>query len=173
MMLGTGEALTSFLDEEGIPQIVQKTAIICPESLMAPCTEDTRRLVMRNSPMGAKYDTPVDNVSAFEILEEEAAEKAEAEKLAAERAALEKEKAEWEAAKLKEEEERKKAEEKEAARLQKEKEKEEAEKKKQEEKEAKEKKKRTDRIMSKIETQIISAGGQLLKRGLLGILKLK
>ena len=35
------------------------------------------------------------------------------------------------------------------------------------------KQKRTDRIMSKIETQIISAGGQLLKRGLLGILKLK
>ena len=173
MMLGTGEALTSFLDEEGIPQIVQKTAIICPESLMAPCSEDTRRLVMQNSPMGAKYDTPVDNVSAFEVLEEEAAEKAEADKLAAERAALEKEKAEWEAAKLKEEEAKRKAEEKEAARLQKEKEKEEAEKKKQEEKEAKEKKKRTDRIMSKIETQIISAGGQLLKRGLLGILKLK
>ena len=39
-----------------------------------------------------------------------------------------------------------------------------------EKKEAEEKRK-AERIRSKIETQLISAGGQMLKRGLLGILK--
>ena len=34
-----------------------------------------------------------------------------------------------------------------------------------------EEKRKADRIRSKIETQLISAGGQLLKRGLMGILK--
>ena len=40
----------------------------------------------------------------------------------------------------------------------------------QQKKEAEEKRK-AERIRSKIETQLISAGGQMLKRGLLGILK--
>ena len=36
---------------------------------------------------------------------------------------------------------------------------------------AAEEKRKAERIRSKIETQLISAGGQMLKRGLLGILK--
>ena len=34
MELSVGEALTSFLDEQGVPTIVQRTKIVCPQSLM-------------------------------------------------------------------------------------------------------------------------------------------
>lgn len=43
MELGVGQALTSFLDENGVPGIVQQTAIICPESLMGPVDEAQRK----------------------------------------------------------------------------------------------------------------------------------
>lgn len=36
MELGVGEALTSFLDENGVPGIAQRTSIICPQSFMGP-----------------------------------------------------------------------------------------------------------------------------------------
>lgn len=41
--LGVGKALVSLLDENGVPGIVQHTAIICPQSLMAPCAEKQRQ----------------------------------------------------------------------------------------------------------------------------------
>jgi len=154
MTLGTGEALTSFLDDDGIPQMVEKTAIICPQSLMAPCSEETRRRVLSASPLGLRYDEAVDNESAYETLEKQDQLAAEREALAAERAALEaeKEKAAKEAEKRELEEAKKK-------------EKEEAKKKAEREKKA-------ERRRAKIETQLISTGGQLLRRGLLSILKL-
>ena len=67
MELGVGEALTSFLDENGVPTMAQRTSIICPQSLMAPTDEDTRRLLMTRDGM-AKYDKSVDNYSAYEDL---------------------------------------------------------------------------------------------------------
>ena len=67
MELGVGEALTSFLDEEGVPGIVQRTSIICPQSLMAPTDEGNRRLLMSRDGM-AKYDVSVDPLSAYEEL---------------------------------------------------------------------------------------------------------
>ena len=78
MTLGTGEALVSCLDEKGVPQIVERTAVICPESLMAPASVTARRAAMLHSPVGDKYDTPVDRESAYEILTGRAAEAAEA-----------------------------------------------------------------------------------------------
>ena len=89
MELGTGEALTSFLDESGIPQIVQKTAIICPQSLMAPCAEATKNRVIAQSQFGYKYNTPIDNESAYELLEKRAAEKAELAEIERQKAELE------------------------------------------------------------------------------------
>ena len=153
MNLGTGEALTSFLDEEGVPSIVQKTSIICPESLMSPASDASRVRCMQQSPVAGKYDTPIDNESAYEKLNQKA-------QLDAEREALEKERAALEAEKEK---------------LAKEKEKEEAAAAKKAEKEAEKKKakqeKRNEQRRSKIETQLISTGGSLLRRGLLNILK--
>lgn len=84
MELGVGEALTSFLDENGVPGIAQRTSIICPQSRMAPTEEETRRRMMSCDGMG-KYDTSVDNFSAYEELTEaqEAQEAAAAEEIKA------------------------------------------------------------------------------------------
>ena len=155
MQLGTGEALTSFLDEDGIPQIVQKTSIICPESRMAPCTDSEKEQILRQSPFGMKYDRPIDNESAYEVLHKEADKKAEEDELARQKAELEAERAALE----KEKEKAAKEAEKKAA--------------KEAEQKEKEKKKKSDRLKSKLETQIVSTGGQLLRRGLFSILKIK
>lgn len=84
MELGVGEALTSFLDENGVPGIAQRTSIICPQSRMAPTEEEARRRMMSCDGMG-KYDTSVDNFSAYEELTEaqEAQEAAAAEEIKA------------------------------------------------------------------------------------------
>ena len=151
--LGTGHALTSFLDEDGSPQVVQKTAIICPESLMGPCSDNTRSRCISDSPVAGKYDNYVDNESAYEVLEKQNAAEAEAEALRKEKEALE---AELEKMK-KEQEKAAEAAQKKAER--------EAEKKKEADQ------KKADRRKAKIESQLISTGGSLLKRGILGILK--
>ena len=94
--LGVGEALVSFLDTEGIPIIAQKMKVICPQSKMAAADEIYRAGMMTQDGMGSKYDSMVDNESAFEILTEKATIAAEEAKLAAEKAALEKEREEFE-----------------------------------------------------------------------------
>ncbi len=159
MSLGVGQALTSFLDEGGVPGIVQQTAVICPQSLMGPVEESVRTSLMASDGMG-KYDGNIDNWSAYEVLTDmaEAAEKqaeleAEREKLAREREEFEKQK------------------EKEAflAQKQKEKEEEAARKKREKEQEAAEKKreKAAERRRAQIERTLINTGAQVLKRGLL------
>ena len=155
MELGTGEALTSFLDEKGIPQIVRKTAVICPESLMAPASSAAKEQAMRTSPVAGKYENFVDNESAYEVLEKRSKEDAE-------RAELERQRAELEAEKEKFAKEKEKA----AADAAKKAEKEAAKKQAAKEKAA-------ERRKNKIETQLISTGGSLLRRGLLSILKKK
>jgi len=148
MELGVGEALVSFLDAKGVPMMVQRTSVICPQSLMAAADEVARKEAMAQSGMD-RYDEAVDNDSAYELLQEQAAEDAENAAIAAERTQLEKEKAAFEAQKQKEAERQRKQAEKKA---------EQAERKR--EKEA-------ERRKAAIERQIISAGGQILKRGLM------
>ncbi len=184
MNLGVGHALTSFLDEEGVPGVVQQTAIICPQSLMAPVDENTRALSLSRDGM-SKYDISVDNWSAYEELNNVAEQEAEQSALEAERAQLAKEREEFEkqkekealaAQKQKEREElaaqrqrereeaaaqRAKEREEEAARRRKEKEEEEAKKKKD---------KAAERRKAQIERTLISTGGQILKRGLFNTL---
>ena len=185
MELGVGEALTSFMDEKGVPTMVQRTKIICPQSLMAAPEPMVRAKAMMHDGM-EKYDDFVDNVSAYEVLTEEA-EKAEAAKQAeADRKAQEKAEAEAEKQRLKEEEADKKRQQKledeerkrqqkledEARRRQQKLEDEERRKaERQQEKAEAEAKRKAERRAAKIESQLISAGGQILKRGLLGVLK--
>ena len=185
MEMGVGEALTSFLDEKGVPTMVQRTKIICPQSLMAAPEPMVRAKAMMHDGM-EKYDDFVDNVSAYEVLTEEA-EKAEAAKQAeADRKAQEKAEAEAEKQRLKEEEADKKRQQKledeerkrqqkledEARRRQQKLEDEERRKaERQQEKAEAEAKRKAERRAAKIESQLISAGGQILKRGLLGVLK--
>ena len=162
MELGVGEALVSLLDEKGVPGIVQRTAIICPQSLMAPCGEQTRA-ACRNRDGMAKYDTAVDNDSAYELLEKQREDDERRAALDAEREALEKEKAAFEAQKQKEAA---------AAEKKREKEAEAAEKKRQKELERQQAayEKQVERRKAQIERQVINTGAQILKRGLMNTL---
>ena len=162
MELGTGEALVSFLDEKGIPQIVEKTAIICPQSLMAPAAESTKARIIAQSQFAYKYNNAVDNESAYEILEKKAVEKAEQEELERQRAELEAERAKLEAEKEKAAKEAEKKAQKEAEK-----------KAKEEEKARAAAQKKKDRVKAKIETQVVSTAGQLIRKGLFGILSRK
>ena len=74
MNLETGEALVSFLDEKGAPGIVQRAKILFPLSQIGAVTEGQRMDIIKQSRIYGKYDTPVDNESAFEILIKEAEE---------------------------------------------------------------------------------------------------
>lgn len=162
MELGVGEALVSVLDEKGVPGIVQRTAIVCPQSLMAPAQEQTRRDAMAGDGMG-RYDQGVDNESAYELLQKERERQEEQDALAAERAALEAEKAAFEKQKAKEEEAARKKAEKEA----------EAQQKKLEkalEREELQRQKAAERRKAQLERQLINTGTQILKRGLMGTL---
>jgi len=96
--LKTGEALVSFLDEEGRPSIVERALISPPESKIGVISEEKRELVISNSPMFYKYKDTVDRESAFEIIGKkydamEQQAEAEAERLAKEKEIKEKEKA--------------------------------------------------------------------------------
>ena len=101
--LGTGEALVSFLNADGQPEIVERAKILPPQCLMAAASDEALREVCADqSDLMAKYGTALDRESAFEQLEEAARDEAEADRLAAEREASEKEKAAFEAKKAKE-----------------------------------------------------------------------
>ena len=185
MELGVGEALTSFLDEKGVPTMVQRTKIICPQSLMAAPEPMARAKVLMRDGM-EKYDDAVDNLSAYEVLTEEA-EKAElAQQEEADRKAREKAEAEAEKQRLKEEEADKKRQQKLAGEERKRQQKLEDEARRrqqkladeerrkaerQQEKAEAEARRKAERRAAKIESQLISAGGQILKRGLMGVLK--
>ena len=103
MELGVGEALTSFLDEGGVPAMVQRTKIICPQSLMTAPEPMARTKVLMRDGM-EKYDDYVDNLSAYEVLTEEAEKAETAKQEEADRKAREKAEAEAEKKRLKEEE---------------------------------------------------------------------
>ncbi len=101
--LGTGEALVSFLNDDGQPEIVERAKILPPQCLMAVAPEsDLKAALDAQADLMKKYGEAVDRESAFEQLTEQAKEDEEAEKLAEERAELEKEKAELEKQKAKE-----------------------------------------------------------------------
>ena len=67
--LGAGEALVSFLEENGSPGIVERAFIMPPESRIGPITNEERKRVMENSPLKGIYDQPIDRDSAYEMLE--------------------------------------------------------------------------------------------------------
>ena len=114
--LGTGEALISFMNEKGEPNIVEKATILPPQSQMGAIDDSIRLMVVARSEFNGKYDTVIDRVSAFEILSEEMQGKkaAEEEQKAKEQEAKEQEKAEKEAEKKKKEEEKNRKEEEKA-----------------------------------------------------------
>lgn len=66
--LEVGEALLSFLDEKGRPNIVQRAYIVPPASQIGAISADQRREVMTASIVAGVYETAVDRVSAYEKL---------------------------------------------------------------------------------------------------------
>jgi len=66
--LKTGEALVSFLDEDGAPGIVERATILPPQSSMEAIDEATRAEELKYSPFAGVYDQPVDRESAYEQL---------------------------------------------------------------------------------------------------------
>jgi len=109
--LGTGEALVSFTNEEGMPSIVELAKILPPQSYMGEITKEEFDSIISNSVMETKYREVLDRESAFEKLslerEQKAAEKKQIEEeKATEKARIEQEK--LDAKKKKEEEKAKK-----------------------------------------------------------------
>src|ERR1700751_4693672 len=69
MELAKGEALLSFLEAAGTPSVVERANIRPPSARIGAITPDERKAVIAKSPIKGKYDTPIDPVSAFEILQ--------------------------------------------------------------------------------------------------------
>ncbi len=101
--LGTGEALVSFLDDEGRPSIAQRARVLFPACRMAAADEDVIAWVIEGqSELQEKYGETVDRVSAYEMISEAREVEAANAQLAAERAAFEKERAAFEKERQKE-----------------------------------------------------------------------
>jgi len=76
--LGVGEALISFLDEKGRPNVVERAYVLPPASRIGPITAEERAAVMAASPVKGVYDQSVDRESAYEKLKGRATVSADA-----------------------------------------------------------------------------------------------
>jgi DNA helicase HerA-like ATPase len=70
--LGVGEALASTLGEGGVPSPVEQVMVTTPRCRIGAITDAERALVRQRSPVGGKYDTPVNRESAAEMLAQRA-----------------------------------------------------------------------------------------------------
>ncbi len=70
MALGTGEALVSFLDENGVPSIVENAKILPPQSLIGPAEAEFVDNIIAGDAFNTKYRESVDRESAYELIKE-------------------------------------------------------------------------------------------------------
>ncbi len=68
--LGTGEALVSFLDEKGAPQMVERANILPPQSYIGILEEETRSRLIKGSLLYSHYSEVRDERTAYEIITE-------------------------------------------------------------------------------------------------------
>jgi DNA helicase HerA-like ATPase len=73
--LGVGEALISFLDEKGRPNVVERGFVVPPASRLGPLTPEERRKAISSSLVAGHYEKAVDRESAHEKLAARAGEK--------------------------------------------------------------------------------------------------
>jgi len=66
--MGVGEALVSFLDEKGIPAMVERAMVCPPRSQIGPITPEQRAELIKGSVVAGVYETVVDRESAYEKL---------------------------------------------------------------------------------------------------------
>lgn len=92
--LGTGEAIVTVMDEDGVPTPVAWTRMRAPQGSMDPMPATQMEAVVAASPLQARYGVAVDRESAYEILARRLAEaEAEAARAAADAAAAKEAKA--------------------------------------------------------------------------------
>ncbi|MDD4778107.1 MAG: DUF853 family protein [Fermentimonas sp.] len=82
--LNTGEALVSFLDEKGAPQMVERANILPPQGQIGPITVGERDQIIRRSLIYGVYEELIDRESAYEILSQKQDLLAEERRMAAE-----------------------------------------------------------------------------------------
>lgn len=71
--LGLGEALISFLDEKGIPTVVERAYIMPPKSKIGPASDpEVLQRYIAMSYLGQKYNQTFDRHSAYEVLRNKA-----------------------------------------------------------------------------------------------------
>jgi hypothetical protein len=66
--LGVGEALVSFLDEKGRPNVVERAFIMPPASRIGPITPEERKRIMAGAALAGRYEKTIDRESAYEKL---------------------------------------------------------------------------------------------------------
>jgi uncharacterized protein len=66
--LAVGEALVSFLDEKGTPEMVERAMVCPPRGQIGPITPEQRAALMKSSLVAGVYENAVDRESAFELL---------------------------------------------------------------------------------------------------------
>ncbi|HEV2039670.1 MAG TPA: helicase HerA-like domain-containing protein [Casimicrobiaceae bacterium] len=76
--LGVGEALISFLDEKGRPNVVERAFVLPPASRIGPITTEERTAVIAASSLKGTYDKTIDRESAYEKLKGRATASADA-----------------------------------------------------------------------------------------------
>jgi DNA helicase HerA-like ATPase len=72
--LGVGEALVSFLEDKGVPSIVERILIRPPSARVGPVSPAERKAIIDKSPVRGQYDTLVDRESAYEKLQKKTTE---------------------------------------------------------------------------------------------------
>jgi hypothetical protein len=68
--LGTGEALISFQNAKGAPEIVEYATILPPQSRMGVIDSDEREAIIKASPLHGKYSVAPSSAEATKIREE-------------------------------------------------------------------------------------------------------
>ena len=172
MALGVGEALVSFLDEEGVPSVAERAFILPPQSLMGPAEERAVQSLIVSDEFDLKYRENVDRESAYEILvraneELELRRRQEAEAAAAEKQ-RQKEEAQAERQRLKEEAAAEKQRQREAAAAEKQRMKEEAAAQREAEKEAERRKKTFQRAASNAASSVARSVSSNIVNSIIG-----
>ncbi len=66
--MATGEALISFLQQDGSPAPVQRAIVLPPQSRIGSISGEMRKVFLETDAIGDKYDASFDRESAYEIL---------------------------------------------------------------------------------------------------------
>jgi DNA helicase HerA-like ATPase len=67
--LGVGEALVSFLNDKGQPNVVDRAWIYPPQSQLEPLSAAEREQVIKQSTVAGHYEQPLERESAYEMLQ--------------------------------------------------------------------------------------------------------